>query len=178
MSLEYHPGQTVLLAPVEQAEPVVGRWRDEFDETAGEGIPAHIPILFPFLEREAIDEQVLESVAELLGQHRAIDFALADVRRFPDGNVYLRPDPEGPFRRRTEAIWQRWPDHPPYEGRFDEIIPHLTVAIAPPDGRAAEIERERALTAALPVSAHVSTVHLLAYTPGRWQTIAVFNLAE
>jgi 2'-5' RNA ligase len=140
MSLAYHQGQTVLLAPVAEAEPVVGRWRGEFDETASEGIPPHISILFPFVARDELSKQVLEAVAELIGQHRAIDSTLADVRRFPDGNVYLWPDPEAPFRRLTEAIWRRWPDPPPYGGRFEEIIPHLTVAIAPPAGRVAEIE--------------------------------------
>jgi 2'-5' RNA ligase len=174
VALEYHEGQTVLLAPVEEAEPVVKRWREEFDETAAEGIPAHIPVLFPFVDREELDDQVLGAVGEVLSRHRAIDFRLSEVRGFPDGNVYLSPDPEAPFRRLTEAIWKRWPDHPPYEGRFDEIIPHLTVAIEPPEQRAAEIERS--LRAALPISAHVSRVELLTYEPGRWRRLAEFNL--
>jgi 2'-5' RNA ligase superfamily len=174
VALEYHQGQTVLLAPVEQAESVVGRWRAEFDETAAEGVPAHIPVLFPFVDREELDDRVLEAVGEVLGRHRAIDFRLTEVRRFPDGNVYLAPDPEAPFRRLTEAIWRRWPDHPPYGGRFDEIIPHLTVAIEPPDERAIEIERS--LQAALPIRGHVSRIELLAYEPGRWRGLAGFSL--
>jgi hypothetical protein len=24
-------------------------------------------------------------------------------------------------------VWERWPSHAPYEGAFDEVIPHLTV---------------------------------------------------
>jgi 2'-5' RNA ligase superfamily len=174
VALEYHEGQTVLLAPVEQAEPVVGRWRAEFDETAAEGVPAHIPILFPFVDRDELDDRVLAAVTDVIGRHRAIDFRLSEVRRFPDGNVYLPPDPAAPFRRLTEAIWQQWPDHPPYEGRFDEIVPHLTVAIEPPDERASEIERS--LRAALPISAHTGRVELLAYEPGQWRKLADFDL--
>jgi 2'-5' RNA ligase superfamily len=176
VALEYHEGQTVLLAPVEQAEPVVARWREEFDATAAEGVPAHIPVLFPFVDREELDDRVLEAVGEVLGAHGPIEFRLFEVRRFPDRNVYLAPDPEQPFRRLTEAIWRRWPDHPPYEGHFDEIIPHLTVAIEPPEERASEIEG--ALRAALPIHARVNRVELLCYESGRWRTLAAFNLGR
>lgn len=172
---EHRQGQTVLLAPVAQAEPVVRRWREELDPTVAEGLPAHIGILFPFVDDEEIDEQVLSAVSDIVGARPAIDLRLVDVRRFPDGNVYLHPEPDAPLRELTEAIWHRWPEHPPYEGRFEQIIPHLTVAIEPPESRVAEIEE--ALRRHLPVDARVDSVELRAYDGARWRRIASFDLA-
>jgi 2'-5' RNA ligase len=174
VTLEYHEGQTVILAPVPEAETAVRRWRDEFDRTAAEGIPAHIGILFPFVDRERIDDQVLADAADVVSRHPPIQVLLAEVKRFPDGNIYLEPEPDGPFRELTEAVWKRWPDHPPYEGRYGEVIPHLTVAIAPPRRRASEIESS--LRAALPIAARVLAVELWTYEPGRWRKLAAFEL--
>ena len=42
--------------------------------------------------------------------------------------AYLAPEPPEPFARLTEAIAERWPDYPPYEGIHETVIPHLTVA--------------------------------------------------
>jgi hypothetical protein len=176
VTLEYHDGQTVILAPVPEAETAVRRWRDQFDRTAAEGIPAHIGILFPFVDRERIDDQVVADVADVVSPHPPIEFSLAEVRRFPDGNIYLEPEPDGPFRELTEAVWERWPDHPPYEGRYDVIIPHLTVAIAPPEHRAREIERS--LLADLPVAARVAALELRTYEPGAWRKLANFKLGR
>lgn len=175
MSLEYHPGQTALLAPVEAAEPVVGHWRREFDETASEGIPAHISVLFPFVDRSEVDDETLAAVTDVAARHPPIEFELAEVRRFEDGSVYLEPRPEQPFRRLTEAVWDRWPDHPPYGGRFETIVPHLTVAIEPPHERAAAIQRS--VAAELPLSARAAVIELWTYEPGRWRRLAQFDLA-
>ena len=39
-----------------------------------------------------------------------------------------RPDPAEPFRRLTAALAAAFPDYPPYGGRHDDVVPHLTVA--------------------------------------------------
>jgi 2'-5' RNA ligase superfamily len=174
MALEYHEGQTVILAPVEEADPIVGRWRREFDRTAAEGIPAHVSILFPFVPRSELSDATFAATARIADKHPRFDFSLAEVKRFPDGNIYLAPDPAAPFRHLTEAIWNRWPEHPPYGGEFPEIIPHLTVAIEPPDNRVAEIERS--LNAALPVQARMTELELWSFEPGRWIKLGSFGL--
>jgi 2'-5' RNA ligase len=174
MALEYHEGETAILAPVEEAEPFVAGWRREFDRTAAEGIPAHVSILFPFVPRSELKDPTLAAIAAIANQHAAFDFSLSEVKRFPDGNIYLGPDPAAPFRHLTEAIWNRWPEHPPYEGKFPEIIPHLTVAIEPPEDRVAEIARS--LKAALPVHARMTTLELWTFEPGQWIKLANFGL--
>jgi hypothetical protein len=88
------------------------------------GVPAHVTILFPFADAAAVDEA---SVAELVGRFRAFDFTLDRLEHFEDGTAWLRPVPSAPFVDLTAAVMERFPGHAPYEGAFDEVIPHVTV---------------------------------------------------
>ena len=63
-----------------------------------------------------------------------------------------------PFSRLTEAIVERWPDYPPYEGIHETVIPHLTVAYGD-DALLAEVEAD--VTPKLPIEAHVAEAVLL-----------------
>ena len=56
----------------------------------------------------------------------AFEVRFERVRRFP-GLVWIEPEPAEPFATLTAAVAARWPDYPPYGGRFDTVIPHLTV---------------------------------------------------
>src|SRR4051812_28961248 len=117
------PRRTALIVEVPEAEAQVGELRLEHDSSAALGVPAHITILFPFVDGESVDEDAL---TELFARFPAFDFELDRVERFDAGNVWLPPDPSLRFAALPSGVWQRWPDHPPYEGEFDEPIPHLT----------------------------------------------------
>lgn len=82
-------------------------------------------ILFPFLDTAELDEA---AVADLISRFPAFDFELDRVGHFPDGTTWLHPVPSMPFVDLTAAVWQRWPERPPYEGVHDEVIPHLTIS--------------------------------------------------
>jgi 2'-5' RNA ligase len=122
--------ETALLVPVPAAEPLVREQRLAHDPVAPLGIPAHITLHYPFVPPDALDESVERSVAEVVSGFRAFDFQLRDVRSFGDGVVYLAPEPGEPFTELTAALAARWPEHPPYGGGFETVIPHLTVAMA------------------------------------------------
>jgi len=117
--------RTALIVPVAEAEDAVGALRLRLDPSAALGVPAHVTILVPFAPLDEVDEDAL---IDLLKAHRAFDFTLDRVEWFDDGVVYLSPEPAGPFAELTHAVAARWPDYPPYEGAFDEVVPHLTVA--------------------------------------------------
>jgi hypothetical protein len=121
--------RTALIVPVPEAEPQVGELRLAHDGSAQRGVPAHVTILFPFLDSADVDEA---AVADLISGFPAFDFELDRVERFPDGTTWLRPAPSLPFVDLTAAVWQRWPECPPYEGMHDEVIPHLTVSDSGP----------------------------------------------
>src|SRR5262249_53902650 len=121
---EIQVGRTALIVAVPEAEAAVGPLRLRHDSSAALGVPAHVTVLFPFAEGGEVDGAAL---AGLLGGRTAFDFGLDRIERGETGIVWLHPEPSRPFEELTAAVWRRWPDHPPYEGMFDTVIPHLTV---------------------------------------------------
>ena len=124
-------GESAVVLCVPEAEPLVGRWRRQYDMAAAAGVPAHITLLYPFVPPERLDERVEAELGAVAGEREPFDFVLRRTARFPEGPLlYLAPEPPEPFLRLTEAIAAAWPEHPPYEGAHDEVVPHLTVASA------------------------------------------------
>jgi 2'-5' RNA ligase len=162
-----------LLAKVPEAEPLVGGWRQRFDPSARAGIPAHVTVLYPFLEQDHIDADVLSALESLLGTHRPFDVWFQECGRFPDV-LFLAPVPDQPLRALTRAVAERWPEAPPYAGRFAEAIPHLTVAHGQERSVLDEVAAD--LTGRLPVTARVSQVHLVVCDGDRWHERAAFPL--
>jgi hypothetical protein len=158
------PRQTALIVEVPEAEPAVGELRLQLDSSAAAGVPAHITILYPFAEDADVDE---EALAELFSRFRPFDFVLDRVERFQEGPVWLHPEPSLPFVDLTAALEQRWPEYPPYEGMFDEPIPHLTVSETPID-----------FQPQLPIASRAHAVTLIEQdeSTGRWSTRRAFAL--
>jgi 2'-5' RNA ligase len=148
--------RTALIVPVPEAEAQTGELRLAHDWSAARGVPAHVTILFPFLDTDELDEA---AVADLIARFPAFDFELDRVERFPDGTTWLRPKPSLPFVDLTAAVWQRWPECPPYEGIHDEVIPHLTIS-----DTAIDVELQ------LPIAARAREVTLIEEDEpsGRW----------
>ena len=156
--------RTGLIIEVPEAEPAVGALRLAHDSSAALGVPAHVTILFPFADRDALDEDAL---AELFARFPAFDFTLDRVEQFDDGVTWLHPAPSAPFEDLTAAVAQRWPEHPPYEGAFDVVIPHLTVS---------ETAIDVKVQLPIPSRAHAVTLIEQNEANGRWATRRAFAL--
>ncbi|MEV6327907.1 2'-5' RNA ligase family protein [Streptomyces sp. NPDC051909] len=169
----FQAGQTALIVRIPEAEPSVGRWRARLDPSARAGVPAHITVLFPFLDESRTDALVHSALADVLGSHPAFDLRFERCGRLP-GVLHLVPDPGTRLRQLTEAIAERWPEAPPYGGRFTEIVPHLTVAQGQEDTVLEEIEAD--LVGRLPFTAHVSSVELIVHDGVKWRERASFAL--
>ena len=90
--------------------------------------------------------------------------------------AWLAPRPDPPFRALTEALWARFPDHPPYRGEFADVVPHLTIGHdVPVDELSAA-----AVTARLPLRAEPREVWLMvgAPEPDAWRRAARFALGD
>ncbi|MCX5172820.1 2'-5' RNA ligase family protein [Streptomyces antibioticus] len=167
-------GQSGLIVRVPEAEPLVRAWRDRLDPSARAGVPAHVTVLFPFLEASRIDDDVCAEIGEVLGRHQSFEARFKRCGRFP-GVLYLAPEPDTGFRRLTEAIVARWPEHPPFGGQFDDPVPHLTVAQGQDEAQVEQAETD--LLTGLPVVAQVSSVDLLVHDGTRWRERASFPLS-
>ena len=144
--------RTALVVPVREAAPYYA---------GAPGVPAHVTVLFPF--DETPDEQALE---DLFRRFHAFDFELDSVEQFAEGTRWLHPSPSAPFVDLTAAVWQRWPDYAPYEGAFDEVIPHLTITVDDVQG--------------LPIRARATEVALLeeSESDGSWSVRRTFALGQ
>jgi 2'-5' RNA ligase len=163
--------ETALVVLVPEAEPLVERFRERHDPSAAEGVPAHITIIYPFKPPQEVSEVVLGRLRELLSGFAPFDLVLGKVRRFRSGVLYLAPADPQPFRRLTIAVWNAFPEAPPYGGRHPQVTPHLTVAqIAAADAfDAVAAEFARASRGRLPVRVRVAGIALMDNASGRWQ---------
>jgi 2'-5' RNA ligase len=164
-------GESAIVVPVPPAEPLVDPVRERHDPSAAAGMPAHVTLLYPFLPPGRIDERVEAALADALAPFPSFAFSLARIGRFP-GVLYLEPEPPEPFVELVEALHARWPECPPFEGRFDAIVPHLTVAIgAEPAGL------DQSLSAGLPIGARAEEILLMTQRArAGWTPTARFEL--
>jgi 2'-5' RNA ligase len=167
--------RSALVVTVPEAERVVGAMRLRHTHDAPLGMPAHVTVLFPFVPPDRLAETE-RRVAELVAATTAFDLAFAGTARFPEV-LYLDPDPAEPFLALTAAIAAEWPEHPPYEGAFDTVIPHLTVAESDDSGLldriAAEVEPR------LPIGSSVREASLFVEgDDGRWRQHSRLPLAQ
>ncbi len=166
---------SAVLLTVPEAEPLVGAWRARADPSAALGVPAHVTLLMPF-----VTDPDVGIVEELRWFFAGVDgFALDFVRvdRFAGGASYLAPAQSEDCRQLTLALHRRWPDHPPYGGRFPDVVPHLTVVAEGDD--ALHAQARAALEPALPLRARAATAALwVRGGDGRWSELAELPLAE
>ncbi len=166
--------ETGLILPVPEAEPLVRRWRERYDDAARTGVPAHITLLYPFLPPERIGDAEVRRLGELFAGAAPMRFELAAVRRF-EGIVYLAPVPDTPMRDLTMRIWELYPETPPYGGAYPQVVPHLTVAQV--DETAVLDEVEASLAPGLPITSLASDVWLIVHgAEERWQVSHRFRL--
>jgi len=164
-------GRSALIIPVAGLGAKVDQWRERADPVAP-GVPAHITVLVPFLPIDRVDEAVCSWLADSFAD-AALDREVVfdEVRSFPSV-VWLHPQDAEPFVRLTEAVHRRWPECPPYEGRHDEVIPHLTVAHGSDLAHLVQLD----LAEDLPLAGTIDSVHLYAWTDGQWRDHARFPL--
>jgi 2'-5' RNA ligase len=149
---------SALMIVVPRAVPLVDGWRERtVNDKPSLGVPPHVTLLFPFVPPERLDNQVLLDLRELFAGFDPFGFTLPKTGRFPT-TLYLEPVPSGPFVELTKAICERFPDVRPYEGEFDEIVPHLTVAQGEPELLDAA---EREIAPRLPLTSRATEVTLL-----------------
>jgi 2'-5' RNA ligase len=167
--------ETALICRVPEAERYIGHYRQRFDPPARRNVPAHVTILYPFVPLADIDDEVLARLQEIAAAVPRFDYRLAQTQRFPVA-LYLAPDPDRSFAALTDAVWRAFPGHPPFEGKFATVVPHVTVAHGD-EPQLCEIEVE--LRIALPpggVKAHCHEMVLIENSSGRWEEVRCFAL--
>jgi 2'-5' RNA ligase len=170
------PTQTALIVAIPEAESAVGPLRATLDRSASWGVPAHVTVLYPFLPPDQINGEVIEALGDLVGAIPRFDVTLTHTDWFDDRVVWLAPQPDRPFRDLTIAVWQRFPEAPPYAGDHVDVVPHLTIG---DDADKLVLDHAaEAVSAHLPINATITVVQLIAGTPDQypWRTLHEFPL--
>ena len=173
------PTQTALIVSVPAAEVVVEEQRKQLDVAASWGVPAHVTVLYPFVDPiRARDPDVIAAIGAAIGTVAAFSCSFRRTAWFGDDAVWLDPDPAQPFRTLTTAVWSAFPDHPPYGGAHDTVVPHLTIGEGRLGDRTALEQAERTVVSHLPVRADVDRVLLIAgaQAPMSWRVLHEFPL--
>ena len=169
--------QSALAVNVGEAEKCVSAIRAQFDPSARLGAPAHITLLYPFVEPTDIDAPVLTALEAVVSGTASFAFRLATIGRFTD-TLYLAPEPAKPFIALTHALVARFPLLLPYGGQFESVVPHLTVARGSPDELSCAKTRLSAnLAATGGIRGQCREVVLIENSSGHWQPMRAFALA-
>jgi len=169
---------SVLAVLVPEAEALAKPFRDRYDPSAADGMPAHITLLTPFKPPDEIDAGVLARLRECFRRFASFRFSLASIRRFPDAVLYLAPEPVERFRELILAIWDQYPETPPYGGKWPDIVTHLSVAWVRDERLLDRIADDfaEASRGRLPIAATAAQVALMDKRSGRWLIRASFDL--
>ena len=108
--------------------PALERLRAAHDPVAADGVPAHVTILFPFVPADELSPAIRHRLVEAVGGTRAFEVRFPRTGRFP-GSLWLAPEPAQPFHELIGCVAAAFPEHPPYEGLHEMVVPHLTLAI-------------------------------------------------
>lgn len=179
-------GHSAIVIPVPELEPVVlprlrrGLPAYLFADPAA--VHAHITLLGPFVDRDRVDEALLGRLRGFFQTTARFDFSLPGTpHRLADGTVCLRPEPAGPFQALTGALYQAYPDFPPYGDPALTPLPHLTLAYpwaggpAPVDLAAIGAEVAAAPAGGFPVRTSARRACLNWYAPYQSEPLACFD---
>lgn len=168
--------QTALIAEIPAAEPVVGMHRARLGANTALGVPAHVTVLFPFAPVGRLGQAELDLLSRLFAAVPAFDVRLDRTDWFGASVLWVAPQDPAPFRDLTARVVAAFPCYPPYEGRFDDAVPHLTVGEGGPVDEMRRAEDQ--IAGRLPVTDRVTVVTLLAESSrgGPWKALASFPL--
>lgn len=169
--------QSALVMLIPQAEKLVATFRAAYDLAAAVVMPTHATILFPFVLPEQIDDMTVNRLRACLCARQPFDFNLFGIKRF-SRHIYLAFEPEDSFQALTLAVWEAFPDCPPYEGKYSDIIPHLTVGSVTNEQVLERIAQDLMVVAErfLPIPVRATEVALMDNRQGPWAVVETFPL--
>ncbi len=171
--------ESALIIPVQEAEPLVGSYRERYDPSAAAGMVAHVTLLYPFAPPSLITDDLIDKLRGLIARFDQLELEFEEICTFPD-TLYLAPEPRTRLVAIMQALFDAFPDYPPYGGIFPEVIPHLTVAQSE-NTQELELLAEQFETDAaghLPIESIVQSVDLWDNSSGLWRLREQLELAS
>jgi len=109
-------GQTAVVVPAPAADPIIAACRERLGLPGAPAMPAHITIVYPFLELSQLTAGVLGELHAFFASRDRLHVRCERTDRFPNV-LYLAPEPADGLREMTHALTERYPEAPPYAVR-------------------------------------------------------------
>ena len=168
--------ETAVVIVLDDARPQLEPVRAEFHPAGvAMGIPLHVTLLVPFAPPNQVDEAALE---DIFGAYDAFTLTLTGLATWPQV-VYAVPEPRERLLAMMHALFEKYPEYPPYEGTIAEPEPHATLSELEPGESLDEVAAAiRARTESLfPLTCDARDVALLEeHAPDRWRERRRFPL--
>jgi hypothetical protein len=134
--------------------------------------------LFPFVPPSKVDAQVIDALASAISRVPRFAATFENTGWFGTQVLWLAPQPAERFGALTTAVAEAFPDFPPFGGRHEVVVPHLTVGHAVAAGGRSLQEAEVDVMRHLPIRADVTEVALWRGTdvPAGWRRTMGFPL--
>jgi 2'-5' RNA ligase len=109
--------------------PELSRAHDElYPERIAERIPLSITLLYPWIPVEELTDADVDEARTFFAARPPFAFELTRVAEFPGAVVYAVPEPDAELRSLMRALWERYPETPPYGRPGGDPPPHATLA--------------------------------------------------
>lgn len=166
-------GETAIIIPMSRCEQMLADVAGDLNLERVQGMPAHVTLLYPFVEATRLGPDVAAEARRALSDVRPFRCEFSTFGRFtdPPAALYLEPVPERPFRTMTALLEQAFGTRA-YGGAFDEVIPHLTLVES--SDTSAWIRVESLIGPALPIVEIVSGFSIYRQRAGTW--VEAFSL--
>jgi 2'-5' RNA ligase len=168
--------ETSLVLALHDAEPFDRVRRELHVGAVAKGVPFHITLLYPWIARDDLTDELLADVRTFFARRPPFVFELARIETFPRV-VYAAPEPAAELIDCMNALYERFPDTPPYGGASKEPAPHATLAGDVDETQTAR-EVEQRLGRSLPARFRIDAATLLEeFEADRWRESVRFPLS-
>jgi hypothetical protein len=139
-----------------------------YPERVVEGIPLSLTLLYPWVPAAAVTPAALDELHAFFAARPLLDFALVRVEAFPGAVVYAVPEPDDELRATMDALWAKYPEHPPYGRPGNNPPPHATLGRLEGPSPTTLDEARATVERLLPVHCRVTRASLMVeYEPDR-----------
>ncbi len=162
-----------IIIPVPAFDAFLEEWRAKIGGVPPAGVPAHVTLLYPFINPIAC-APVIDEVRSFFASVEPFEFELSEIGWFGERVVFVRPKPAETFVELTKMLADRWTQCVPYGGKHAEPVPHLTLAI---EGSEADMRAiGRAAEELLPLRCEATEAWLMAGSakPPVWNVLDTF----
>jgi 2'-5' RNA ligase len=168
---------TAIVVPFYELDRVVGTHRRALTTDGADGMPAHVTLIYPFADDDALGEREMGRVRAALGAFSRVDVTFERFGRFSARPpvLYLAPEPVGALLGMIAALEHEFPAFPSFGGIHETVIPHLTIAQT--DDATAMQAAQDDVASQLPIRSRVTEVAVMEHAAGGWRPRARIGLS-